>query len=177
MAKVNPTGSALTYAAFLGGSGEDIGSGIAVDGAGNAYVTGWTDSAAATFPEATGVFQATNGGGYDAFVAKVGPAGSSLAFGFLGGSGTDLGNGIALDGSGNAYVTGYTDSTATTFPETTGAFQATNGGGNDAFVAKITVVNGVPTISDIAGPGPSTRTRPRRRCPSPWATTRPPLGA
>ncbi len=150
VAKVNPTGSALTYAAFLGGSGEDIGSGIAVDGAGNAYVTGWTDSAAATFPEATGVFQATNGGGYDAFVAKVGPAGSSLAFGFLGGSGTDLGNGIALDGSGNAYVTGYTDSTATTFPETTGAFQATNGGGNDAFVAKITVVNGVPIISDIA---------------------------
>ena len=150
VAKVNPTGSALVYAGFLGGSGTDVGNGIAVDGAGNAYVTGYTDSAAATFPETTGVFQATNAGGTDAFVAKVGPAGSSLAFGFLGGSGTENGRGIALDGAGNAYVTGDTDSTAATFPETTGVFQATNGGGADAFVAKVTMVNGVPTISNIA---------------------------
>ena len=138
VAKVNPAGSALVYAGFLGGSGDDVGHGIAVDGAGNAYVTGSTDSAADTFPETTGVFQAANGGGDDAFVAKVNPTGSALVYaGFLGGSGFDLGNGIAVDGAGNAYVTGYTDSTAATFPETTGVFQADNGGGVDAFVAKV----------------------------------------
>src|SRR5204863_475129 len=128
---IDPT--VLIYAGFLGGGGNDVGYGIAVDGAGNAYVTGYTDSTAATFPETTGVFQAGNPGGADAFVAKVSPAGSALVYaGFLGGSGTDVGYGIAVDGAGNAYVTGSTDSTAATFPETAGVFQAANAGGNDA---------------------------------------------
>jgi hypothetical protein len=146
-AKVNQTGSALVYAGFLGGSGDDTGYGIAVDGARNAYVTGYTTSA--DFPVTSGAFQATNGGGLvDAFVAKVGPTGSALAYaGFLGGSGDDIGHGIAVDVAGHAYVTGQTTSAAATFPETTGVFQATNRGGTDAFVAKITVA---PTISDIS---------------------------
>jgi hypothetical protein len=151
VAKVNPTGSALVYASFLGGSGSEVGEGIAVDAAGNAYVTGSTDSAATSFPETTGVFQGANGGGTDAFVAKVNPTGSALAYAsFLGGDGDEIGYGIAVDGTGNAYVTGQTESAATTFPETTGVFQAAHGGGLDAFVAKIATVNDVPTISDIA---------------------------
>ncbi len=130
VAKVNPTGSALVYLSFLGGGGDDYGRGIAVDGAGNAYVTGQTSSAADTFPETTGVFQAANGGGNDAFVAKVNPTGSALAYaGFLGGSDYDSGFSIAVDGAGNAYVTGWSASAADSFPETTGVFQPTNGGG------------------------------------------------
>ncbi len=74
-------------------------------------------------------FQPENAGGTDAFVAKVNPSGSALVYaGFLGGAGTDPGSGIALDGSGNAYVSGTTDSTAATFPETPGAFQTANAG-------------------------------------------------
>ncbi|MDQ6909245.1 MAG: SBBP repeat-containing protein [Actinomycetota bacterium] len=136
---MNPSGSALAYAGFLGGSGNDAGEGIAVDEAGNAYVTGYTTSTAATFPGTAGVFQPANAGGYDAFVAKVNPSGSALVYaGFLGGSGGDVGRGIAVDGAGDAYVTGSTSSTAATFPGTAGVFQPANAGSwSDAFVAKI----------------------------------------
>ncbi|MEA2901675.1 MAG: hypothetical protein QOH36_1562 [Actinomycetota bacterium] len=138
VAKVNPTGTALLYAGFLGGSGADLGAGIAVDGAGNAYVTGQATSTAATFPDTPGVFQPAAGGGTDAFVAKVNPTGSTLVYaGFLGGSGNDAAGGIALDGAGNAYVVGDTDSSAATFPDTAGVFQPANAGGLDVFVAKV----------------------------------------
>ncbi|MGI8810038.1 MAG: Calx-beta domain-containing protein [Acidimicrobiales bacterium] len=138
VAKVNPTGSALLYAGFLGGSGIEEGHGIAVDAAGNAYVSGTTTSTAATFPETSGAFQPENAGNDDAFVAKVNPTGSALVYaGFLGGSNSDRANGIAVDGAGNAYVTGDTDSTASTFPETVGVFQPANAGSFDGFVAKV----------------------------------------
>jgi hypothetical protein len=102
----------LSYSTFLGGSGLDVGRGIAVDAAGNAYVTG--TSASPNFPTANPL-QATPGGAYNIFVAKLNPAGSALVYStYLGGSSGDNGYGIAVDASGNAYVTGTTS--ATNFP-------------------------------------------------------------
>src|SRR5262249_26024233 len=122
----------LFYSTYLGGSGTDIGYSIAVDGVGNAYVTGQTTST--DFPT-TNPMQPSNGGGYDAFVTKLNSAGSVRLYStYLGGSGTDFGNNIAVDSSGNAYVTGYTDST--NFP-TTNPMQASNAGFTDVFVTKL----------------------------------------
>jgi hypothetical protein len=132
--KLNPTGTALIYSTYLGGSDLDLGSGIAVDSSGNASLTGLTNST--NFPTTAGAFQTTSGGGLDAFVTKLNPTGTALIYStYLGGSGTDNGNGIALDSSGNASLTGFTDSTD--FPTTAGAFQTTLGGSGDAFVTKL----------------------------------------
>jgi hypothetical protein len=133
--QLNRTGSALVYSTYLGGGGTDNGSAIAVDASGNAYVTGKTNSR--VFPTTPGAFQTTSGGGkYDAYVTELNPTGTGLVYStYLGGSGTDYGYGLAVDTSGNAYVTGYTSST--NFPTTPGAFQTTNGGRNDAFVTKL----------------------------------------
>ena len=135
--KVNASGTALVYAGYIGGSGEDYGRGIAVDSAGNAYVTGLTTSTEASFPVTVGPDLTHNGGGFDAFVAKVNPAGTALVYaGYIGGSGNDLGFGIAVDSTGNAYVAGSTYSDETSFPVTVGPDLTFNGNG-DAFVAKV----------------------------------------
>ena len=137
VAKVNAAGTALLYAGYIGGSGDDVGNGIAVDSSGNAYVTGQTDSTEATFPVTVGPDLTYNGGISDAFVAKVNAAGTALLYaGYIGGSGVDYGYGIAVDSSGNAYVTGYSESTQATFPVTIGP-DLTQNGGADAFVAKV----------------------------------------
>ncbi len=136
VAKVNAAGTALLYCGYIGGSGDEEAMGIAVDSSGNAYVTGETTSSEATFPVTVGPDLTFNGGN-DAFVAKVNAAGTALLYcGYIGGSGTDFGFGIAVDSSGNAYVTGSTDSTQATFPVTVGP-DLTSNGGNDAFVAKV----------------------------------------
>ena len=108
--KLNQTGNALAYATFLGGTDLDEGYGIAVDEVGHAYVIGCTRSS--NFPTTLGAFDTSfNGGsvyfGEDAFVVKLEPAGSALAYAtFLGGSDDDFGTAIAVDGVGSAYVTG-----------------------------------------------------------------------
>jgi hypothetical protein len=146
VAKLNPTGSALAYSTYLGGSGNEVSVGIAIDTEGNAYVTGAT--ASTDFPTARHL-QLTNSGGADAFVAKLNPTGAALAYStYLGGSGNEtfnpdlpflvlsFGRSIAVDTAGNAYVTGRTRSSD--FPTMLGAFQPTNGGGDsDAFIVKI----------------------------------------
>ena len=122
----------LVYSTYLGGSGFDQGLGIAVDGTGQAYVTGSTTST--NFPTATPL-QATNAGGDDAFVTKLNAAGTSLLYStWLGGSSNDIGTSIAVDATGQTYVTGVTSST--NFP-TTSPFQATFAGSQDAFVTKL----------------------------------------
>jgi hypothetical protein len=132
--KIDPSGSALVYSTYLGGSGVDDGSGIAVDSSGNAYVTGATSSP--NFPVTPGAFQTTLNGADNAFVTKINPTGSALVYStYLGGSGQDLGLGIALDGTGDAYVTGITSSTS--FPTMNPLQPAYGGGAWDAFVAKI----------------------------------------
>ena len=125
----------LLYSTYLGGSGSDASFGIALDSAGDAYLTGITNSR--DFPTTAGAFQTTYGGGVvDAFVSKLNSSGSALLYStYLGGSDVDYGTGIALDSSGNAYVTGLTFSSD--FPTTAGAFQTTLGGTQNAFVSKL----------------------------------------
>jgi hypothetical protein len=138
VAKVRPDGTGLVYAGYLGGSGEDYGASIAVDGSGAAYVIGYTKSDQTTFPVSGGPDLTYNGGDWDAFVAKVRPDGKGLVYaGYIGGSGDELGFGIAVDGGGAAYVTGYTTSDQTTFPVRGGPDPTYNGGDWDAFVAKV----------------------------------------
>jgi hypothetical protein len=132
VAKINPSGSALVYSTYLGGSSYDLGAAIATDAAGNAYVTGTAKST--NFPTMNAL-QPVRGGGTDAFVAKLSPTGSTLIYStYLGGSNDELGGGIAVDSAGNAYVTGYTYST--NFP-TMNPLQPANVGGENAFVSKI----------------------------------------
>ena len=137
--KLNPTGDTLLYATYLGGNGSDVGLGIAVDGAGNAHVTGGTFST--NFPTTANAVQptATAGGSREAFVTKLNVLGSALEYStFLGGTGDDVGNAIALSGRGVAYVTGTTASP--TFPVTLGSVQTGFGGpagGTDAFVTAL----------------------------------------
>jgi uncharacterized repeat protein (TIGR01451 family) len=135
----NASGTEQIYLTYLGGSGDDIGNGIAVDAGGSAYVTGSTTSS--NLPAAgTGPFQPAYGGGAsDAFLVKLNnPAsGSSVALTYstyLGGSGTDVGLAVAVDSLQGARVTGYTDSS--NFP-TQAPVQASPGGGTDAFATRI----------------------------------------
>lgn len=134
VAKLNAAGSARIYSTYLGGSAGDYASGIAVHSSGNVYVTGNTYG---SFPTTSGASQTTyGGGGIDAFVTELNASGSGLLYStYLGGGSGDAGYGIAVDPSGDAYVTGVTGGS---FPTTTGAYQTTFGGSlQDAFVAKI----------------------------------------
>ncbi|EAU62791.1 SBBP repeat-containing protein [Stigmatella aurantiaca] len=134
--KINPTGTGFLYALAFGGTGTDRGNGIAIDRSGNAYITGNTDST--NFPLAT-AFQTVLKGPQDAFVTKLNATGSALSYStYLGGNTYDYGNAIAVDTSGNAYVTGSTASLngVQSFPVTTGTVQFNPGGGGDAFAAK-----------------------------------------
>ena len=132
--KLNPSGSALVYSTYLGGSGVDYGQGIAVDSSGSAYITGDTNST--NFPTANPIQGAYAGGYSDAFVTKLNPSGSALVYStYLGGSDIDYGRGIAVDSSGSAYITGGTFST--NFPTANPIQGAHAGGYDDAFVTKL----------------------------------------
>ena len=129
--------SLVVYAGYIGGDGIDGASDVAVDPEGNAYVTGFTSSSHMSFPVAAGP-DTTFNADQDVFVAKVNAAGTALIYaGYIGGSGSETGNGIAVDADGNAYVTGSTESTASSFPVTVGPDLTFNGGATDAFVAKV----------------------------------------
>ena len=134
--------SSLAYSTFLGGSLVDGAQAVAVDGAGNIYLTGYTDSS--NFP-ASGGF----GGETDVFIAKLGNNGASLDYALLlGGSDAEWGTDIVVDAGGNAYVTGWTASA--NFPATNG-FDPTFGGVRDAFVAKINPSGAVIFASYLGG--------------------------
>src|SRR5439155_8897823 len=145
---------AIMYASYLGSSGADEGRGIAVDAAGNAYVTGYTKWI--DFPVTLGAYQTSFGGGNntyrtspDAFVAKINASGTALVYAtYLGGTGGDLGYAIAVDGNGSAYVTGFT--TSADFPVTPDAFQ-TSGGGGSAFVTKLNPTGSALVYSTFYG--------------------------
>ena len=148
VARLTETGS-LIYSTLVGGSSDDAGRAIAIDGLGNAFVTGFTSST--DFPTTSGPFQPVLNGTTNAFVIKLNPSGSALVYStYLGSDGVDVGLGIAADTVGNAYVTGGTrrafppPPTPVPFPTTAGAFQTLPGGGTcggnacrDAFVAKL----------------------------------------
>ena len=111
--------------------------GVALNGAGNAYVVGVTSSSQQTFPVAVGP-DLTHNGNSDAFVAKVNANGKGLVYcGYIGGTGGEAAGDVAVDSTGNAYVSGNTASTEATFPVKRGPDLTVNGGNSDAFVAKI----------------------------------------
>ena len=136
--EINPAGSALLYSTYIGGSTTNQGNAIALDSAGNAYITGFTKSS--DYPVTPGVFQGVCSSCkkalVDTYVTKLNSTGTALVYStFLGGNAADVGYAIALDSSDNAYVTGYTYST--NFPTTLGAFQRSTGAPTAAFVTKI----------------------------------------
>src|SRR5215208_6646147 len=137
----------LDYSTFLGGTTEDSGVGIAVDGEGRAYVTGTTLSA--NYPTTPGAFDTTFNGREDAFVTKLNASGSALAYStFLGGSDLDQGLGIAVR-EGRVYVTGRTESP--NYPTTPGAFDTTFNGNRDAFVTKLNASGSALVYSTFLG--------------------------
>jgi hypothetical protein len=134
--KLTPAGSGLAYSTYLGGSSgfHDYAYDIAVDSGGAAYITGETSSA--DFPTTPGGFDTSLAGSRDAFVTKLDPAGSDLAYStYLGGSDLDGSLDIAVDPTRGAYVTGTTESVD--FPITPDAFDTSANGGSDAFIAKL----------------------------------------
>ena len=184
VAKLNPTGTALVYSTYLGGSGArapntapvtpyagDASLALAVDSAGDAYVAGIAFSS--DFPVTQGAFQTTNRfsykgyGGPNAFIAKLNPSGTALVYStYLGGSGGfidvtpdfymfggDQATGLAIDNSGDAYITGSTASAD--FPVTAGAYQSTNNypadSGYNAFVAELNPAGSALAYSTYLG--------------------------
>jgi hypothetical protein len=147
--KLNPTGSALAYSTFLGGSDYDIGYGIAIDDSGKTYVTGRSYSA--DFPTTLGAYDTTHNGFADVFVAVLNAAGRVLDYStFLGGENSEWGHRIAINGSGDVYLAGYSESLD--FPTTAGAFDRTyNDGWYDTFVAKLNVMGGALDYSTLLG--------------------------
>ena len=131
--RLNAQGNALVYSTYIGGEDNDSTEGVAVDSAGSAYLTGGTRSQG--FPITGTGFQFTRSGDTDAYLMRLNSTATGLIYStFLGGGGTDRGSGVAIDGSGNAYVAGYTSSQD--FP-TESAFQNSFGGSFDAFIAKV----------------------------------------
>ncbi len=148
VAKLNPKGTALVYSTFLGGTGVDGAVGIAVDGAGNAYVTGETNST--DFPVRSAL-QTTYGGGLlDGFVTKLGPTGSTLVYStYLGGSDEDRAYRLAVDGAGRVHLTGLTASAD--FPVRDAIQSQHNGDGFDAFVTSIEPTGATLAMSTYLG--------------------------
>ncbi len=145
--ELNPAGASLVYSTFLGGAGSDSGQAIAVDSAGEAFVTGFTFST--NFPTQN-PFQSVNGGSTNAFVSKLSAGGSALLYStYLGGSGDDRAFGVALDSAGDAYVTGAAQSA--NFPTTTGAYQTALGGGTNAFISKLSPSGAQLSYSTFVG--------------------------
>jgi hypothetical protein len=144
---LNPTGTALLYSTLVGGSsgnGDNYGLGIAVNGSGT-YVIGNTDSS--NFPASVTIGP---GGGTDVFVAKLDTlTGTAVQITRIGGAGTESGNGIAVDSSGNTYIGGETDSTD--FPIVSPAIQGANGGTDDGFVAELNSAGTALTYSTYLG--------------------------
>ncbi len=147
IAKVNPAGAALLYCTYLGGPWWTEGLSIAVDSGGSAVVTGSTTSR--ELPIVGGIQSTHGGGARDAFVAKLNPTGSGLVWStYLGGSLEDTGNSIAVDSSGNTYVTGFT--TSANFPVAS-PYRGTYSGGQDAFVVKINAAGSALVYSTYLG--------------------------
>ncbi len=132
LTEMKPNGSALIYSTYIGGTEADFGTALTLDSLGDAFVVGSTQST--DFPTINPI-QLGNAGLYDAFVTEISPTGALLYSTYLGGSSSDYGTGVAVDSSGDVYVSGYTYSN--NFP-TQSAFQSSLSGGSDIFITKFT---------------------------------------
>lgn len=156
--KLNADGTQVLYTTYLGGEDEDVGSGIAIDVEGNAYLTGYTWSV--TFPTTAGALQtnyagngssAKNNGG-DAFITKLNPSGNSLIYStYIGGSLHDRGDAITIDKDGNAYITGISDSP--NYPVSEGAYQPGHYGQGDVIISKLNSKGNTLLYSTYLGGG------------------------
>lgn len=148
VSKLNATGSALLYSTLIGGSNDDAGRGIALDRSGNMLLTGATYSS--SFPFTPGAYDEKHNGGWDIFVSKLNATGNSLLYStFLGGGNSDEGKAIAMDGNGNAYVTGFTYSSS--FPVTPGAFDESHNGYSDVFMSTLNAMGNSLLYSTFLG--------------------------
>ena len=146
IAKLTPAGG-LAFSTYLGGAGTDLAEGFALDSSGNMYAVGETTGG---FPITANVAQGAYGGGTgDAFAVKLTPAGALTYSTYLGGSGQDEAHAVAVDASGNAYITGQTHST--NFP-TLNPFQALGGGNGYAFVTKLSAAGALQYSTYLGGP-------------------------
>lgn len=146
--KINSTGTALIYSTYFGGNNREAGSDIAVDGAGNAYITGLTDSS--DIPTTPGAFRTTPVGTdeFDAFATKLNATGTALVYSTY--LGPVNGSGIAVDSAGNAFIVGGANGD---YPTTPGAFQTVYGGGGDGFVTKLNPTGTALVYSTLLGGG------------------------
>jgi len=137
VAGLNPAGSVLVYASYLGGTDGDVGTGITVGNSGNTHVTGYTYSS--DFPTTSGAYDTSFNGLLDIFVFKLNWTGGALDYStYIGGSMHEFGSGIVIDEDGNAYVTGYTGSISD-FPITGGAYDTTHNGASDVYILKLKI--------------------------------------
>src|SRR4051812_28197909 len=159
VSKINASGTALVYSTFIGGSDMEFGRRIAIDATGNAYITGQTKSS--NFPVTGAAFDRTLNippncprcatDNTDGFVTKLNASGSALLYStYLGGTDYDSPRGIAVDGSGNAYVNGETLSNVD-FPTTAGSFSPTSHGSYDEFVTKLNTTGSALVYSTFLG--------------------------
>ena len=147
--KLDSKGTTVLYSTYFGGSANDEAHAIAVDAAGNAYVTGYTTSS--DFPIVNG-FQKTRAGGLDAYFLKLSSAGDTILYSsYIGGSADDRAFGLALDAAGNVYITGSTSST--NFPTVNPLQRANAGGLNDIFVTKIGTGGNIVYSTYVGGVG------------------------
>jgi hypothetical protein len=131
--KLTPAADSILFSTYAGGNGNDFGLGLAVDSAGSVYAIGDSES---TDLVTVNALQPLNAGGFDAFLAKLTPAGNGIVFAtYAGGNGDDSGQAISLDGSANIYAVGYTNST--NLQLIVNAVQPIKGAGYDAFLAKL----------------------------------------
>ncbi len=136
LSKLSHDGKELLYSTFVGRQLNRI-EGIAIDLWNNIYITGFTERS--DFPTTVGAYDESHNGGNDVFVTKFSEKGAFLYSTFLGGSGSDLPWGIAVDQNADIYVTGYTTSASPQFPRTTGAYSESFSGGRDLFVTKLSI--------------------------------------
>ena len=137
----------MVYTAILSSGGNDAGKAIAVDGGGNVWIAGVAGGSG--FPFTSGAVSSHSSGAEDAFVVRLDSNGLLHYATYLGGSGTDVATGLAIDLSGSVYVAGYTSSV--NFPTTSGPPQTSYQGGTDAFLVKLSTSGAFLSYSTLLG--------------------------
>jgi hypothetical protein len=146
--KLSSDGTSLSYSTYFGGGNYDYATGIAIDGTGSSFITGYTNSSA--FPTSANAYKKNFSGNYDCFFAKFDNFGKYMLYStYIGGSNDDYSNSIALDGIGNSYITGYTNSSD--FPTTNGAYSTSLKGNYDCFVVKLNETGQTLSYSTLIG--------------------------